>query len=165
MIHILACMQKRIYAQPFEALFRKTFLERPEQHAGFTFTRLVGNVAGEVPHRSLPFEPFLRDPYIIHLNIALSMAVSLCFGGKSHVSNGQNVYFKEPCFSREAFSTRDRTWKAILRLPTSLSFVGVLGKSRSGYRPRKVLSKHNATQAFVKTGVEMKGLAPFSVLR
>ena len=38
-----------------------------------------------------------RDPHVIHLNIALSMVVSLYFGGKSHVSNGQNVYFKEPC--------------------------------------------------------------------
>ena len=36
-----------------------------------------------------------RDPYIIHLN----MVVSLYFGGKSHVSNGQNVSFKEPCQS------------------------------------------------------------------
>ena len=36
--------------------------------------------------------------YIIHLNIALSMVVSVCFGGKSHVSNWQNVSFKEPCY-------------------------------------------------------------------
>ena len=36
------------------------------------------------------------DPYIIHLNIALPMVGSLYFGGKSHVSNGQNVSFKEP---------------------------------------------------------------------
>ena len=35
-----------------------------------------------------------RDPYIIHLKIALSMVVSLYFGGKSHVSNGGTV---EPC--------------------------------------------------------------------
>ena len=33
---------------------------------------------------------FTRDPYIIHLNIALHMVVSLYFGGKGHVSNGQN---------------------------------------------------------------------------
>ena len=33
-----------------------------------------------------------RDPYIIHLNTALYMAVSLYSGGKKqHVSNGQNV--------------------------------------------------------------------------
>ena len=38
-----------------------------------------------------------RDPYIIHLNIALYMVGSLYFGGKSHVSNGQSVSFKEPC--------------------------------------------------------------------
>ena len=38
---------------------------------------------------------FNRDPYIIHLKIALSMVVSPYFGGKSHVSNGQNVSFKE----------------------------------------------------------------------
>ena len=31
---------------------------------------------------------FNRDTYIIHLNMALSMAVSLYFGGTSHVSNG-----------------------------------------------------------------------------
>ena len=40
-----------------------------------------------------------RDPYIIYLNIALSilsMVVSLYVGGKGHVSNGQNVSFKEP---------------------------------------------------------------------
>ena len=43
-------------------------------------------------------DPFRnRDPYIIHLNIALQMVVSLYFGGTSHVSNGQNVSFKEPC--------------------------------------------------------------------
>ena len=29
---------------------------------------------------------------IIHLNIALSMMVSLYFGGNSHVSNGFNMY-------------------------------------------------------------------------
>ena len=40
-----------------------------------------------------------RDPYIVHLNIALSMVVSLYFGGKSHASNGQNVSLKEPCQS------------------------------------------------------------------
>ena len=34
------------------------------------------------------------DPYIVHLNIALSMVVSLYFGGKSHVSNLQHVSFK-----------------------------------------------------------------------
>ena len=34
----------------------------------------------------------LRDPYIIHLNIALYMVVSLYFDGKSHVSNGCNIY-------------------------------------------------------------------------
>ena len=48
-----------------------------------------------------------RDPDIIHLNIALCM-VSLYFGGKSHVSIGQNVSFKKPCssfsFSRGPFS-------------------------------------------------------------
>ena len=38
-----------------------------------------------------------RDPYIIHLNIALYMVVP--FGGKSHVSNGQNVSFKDPCYN------------------------------------------------------------------
>ena len=38
-----------------------------------------------------------RDPYIIHGNIALSMVVSLYFAGKSHVSNGQNISFKESC--------------------------------------------------------------------
>ena len=37
-----------------------------------------------------------RDPYIIHLNIALSRVVTLYFDGKSHVSTGQNVSFKEP---------------------------------------------------------------------
>ena len=37
--------------------------------------------------------------YIIHLNIALEMLVSLYFGGKSHVSNGQYVSFKEPCLT------------------------------------------------------------------
>ena len=37
-----------------------------------------------------------RDPYIIHLNIALHMVVSLYFGGKSHVSNGQNVSLRSP---------------------------------------------------------------------
>ena len=44
---------------------------------------------------------FYRDPYIVHLNIALSMVVSRYFGGKSHVSNGQNASFKEPCSSKE----------------------------------------------------------------
>ena len=45
-----------------------------------------------------PFEPLWerkaarnRDPWIIHLNIALYMVVSLYFGGKSHVSTGQKV--------------------------------------------------------------------------
>ena len=42
-------------------------------------------------------EHLSRDPYVIHLNISLSMVDSLYFGGKSHVSNGQNVSFKEPC--------------------------------------------------------------------
>ena len=42
-------------------------------------------------------QPYNRDPYIIHLNIALSMVVSPYFWGNSHVSNGQNVSFKEPC--------------------------------------------------------------------
>ena len=37
-----------------------------------------------------------RDPYIIHLSIALNMLVSLYLGGKSHVSNWQHVSFKEP---------------------------------------------------------------------
>ena len=32
----------------------------------------------------------------LYLSIALYMVVSLYFGGKSHVSNGQNVFFKEP---------------------------------------------------------------------
>ena len=41
-----------------------------------------------------------RDHYIIHLNIALQMVVSLYLGGKSHVSNGQHVSFKEPCTSK-----------------------------------------------------------------
>ena len=35
-----------------------------------------------------------------HLNIALQMVVSLYFGGKSHVLNGQHVSFKEPCAMR-----------------------------------------------------------------
>ena len=35
---------------------------------------------------------------IMHLNIALQMEVCLYLGGKSHVANGQNVSFKEPCF-------------------------------------------------------------------
>ena len=34
-----------------------------------------------------------RDPYIVHLNIALSMVVSPYLCGRSHVSNGQNVSF------------------------------------------------------------------------
>ena len=38
----------------------------------------------------------IRDPYIIHLNIALYMVVPLYFGGKSNASNGQHVSFKEP---------------------------------------------------------------------
>ena len=38
-----------------------------------------------------------RDPYIIHLNIAFYMVVSPLFWWESHVSNGQNVSFKEPC--------------------------------------------------------------------
>ena len=33
-----------------------------------------------------------RDPYIIHLNIALYMVISLYLGGKSHVSNGCKMY-------------------------------------------------------------------------
>ena len=37
--------------------------------------------------------PFGRDPYILHLNIALYMVGSLHFGGKTHVSNGQHVSF------------------------------------------------------------------------
>ena len=36
------------------------------------------------------------DPYIIHLNIALSMVVSLDFGGKRHVSNGQMYLLRSP---------------------------------------------------------------------
>ena len=36
-----------------------------------------------------------RDPYIIHLNIALSIVVFLFFGGESHFENGQHVSFKE----------------------------------------------------------------------
>ena len=35
----------------------------------------------------------IRDPYIIHLNIALSMVVSLFCCGKKHVSNGQKCIF------------------------------------------------------------------------
>ena len=42
---------------------------------------------------------FNRDPYIIQLNIALQMVVSIYFAGKSNVLNGQNVSFKEPCDS------------------------------------------------------------------
>ena len=53
-----------------------------------------------------------RDPYIIHLNIALSMVVSLYFGGKSHVSNGQNVSSKEPCPARFVVSKPGEPWEA-----------------------------------------------------
>ena len=43
---------------------------------------------------------------MIHLNIALQMVVSLYFGGKSHVSNGQNyVSFKEPCKTTPSWAT------------------------------------------------------------
>ena len=35
--------------------------------------------------------------YIIHLNVALQMVVSLYFGRKSHVSHGKHVCVKEPC--------------------------------------------------------------------
>ena len=38
-----------------------------------------------------------RDPYIIHLSIALSMVVSPYFGGKSHVSNlGKKYFLRSP---------------------------------------------------------------------
>ena len=37
-----------------------------------------------------------RDPYITYLNIALKIVFPFIVGGKSHVSNGQNVPFKEP---------------------------------------------------------------------
>ena len=47
---------------------------------------LMGNMAAN----------FNRDPYIIHLNIALQMVVFLYFGGKSHVSNGQMYLLRSP---------------------------------------------------------------------
>ena len=55
--------------------------------------------------------PFNRDPYFMHLNIALYMVVSLYFGRKSHVSNGQHVSFKEPCLKR-----RPQTGNDLLRV-------------------------------------------------
>ena len=56
-----------------------------------------GSMAGCLLVVYVPFRSLSRDPYIIHLNIALQLVVSLYFGGKSHVSNGQHVSFKEPC--------------------------------------------------------------------
>ena len=64
-----------------------------------THTHIPKRVPKQNKHQawqSLPNRSLSRDPYIIHLNIALQMVVSLYFGGKSHVSNGQNVSFKEP---------------------------------------------------------------------
>ena len=37
------------------------------------------------------------------------MVVSLYFGGKSHVSNGQNISFKEPCLKAYTFQAADRS--------------------------------------------------------
>ena len=48
---------------------------------------------------------FYRDPCIIPLNIALYMVVDLYFGGKKHVSEEQNVSFKEPCYMRQVCLT------------------------------------------------------------
>ena len=52
----------------------------------------------------IPFTLYNRDPYIVHLNIALYMMVSPYFGGKKHVLNAQNVSFKEPCTRSRASS-------------------------------------------------------------
>ena len=42
------------------------------------------------------FRNIIKGPYIIHLNIASSMVVSLYCSRKKHVSNRQHVSFKEP---------------------------------------------------------------------
>ena len=47
-------------------------------------------------HQTTHWAPPIRDPNIIHLNIALQIVVSHYFGGKSHVSIGENVSFEEP---------------------------------------------------------------------
>ena len=62
-------------------------------------TLLLGVLRGLLSEASRGFLLALkksRDPYIIHLNIALSMVVSPCLDRKSHVSTGQNVSFQEP---------------------------------------------------------------------
>ena len=54
---------------------------------------------------------FCRDPYIVRLNIAFSMVVSLSFvfGGKNHISNGQHVSVQEPCFGAARRGTGECT--------------------------------------------------------
>ena len=65
-----------------------------------------------------------RDPCTIHLNIALQMEVSLYFGGRSHVSNGQNVSFKEPCSKKSSKPNAGHQKKA----PNALICLGFIAK-------------------------------------
>ena len=63
------------------------------KHTG-KLTQRCRSWANHPPENPFSSHKFLHEK---HLNIALSMVVSLYFGGKSHVSNGQNVSFEEPC--------------------------------------------------------------------
>ena len=48
-----------------------------------------------------------RDPYIIHLNIALEIVISFYFGGKSCVSNGCKMYLlRSPAKGKSFLETR-----------------------------------------------------------
>ena len=52
----------------------------------------------------------------------LSMASSLSFGGQRHVSDGQNLSFKEPCQTFRAFPKRnvslEQKWQKLQELPS-----------------------------------------------
>ena len=58
-------------------------------------------------------EPVCRDPYIIHLNIALSMVVSLDFGGKNMFQKGKMYLLRSPVLPRQFLLAQPLRWKQV----------------------------------------------------
>ena len=118
--HVKVKVRSQIIEKPYCALLAPVITPRHgvlEHSDGIAHRRIRGILASwlkaVLPHELIPV-PIQRGDncgggvvgarrslngvsYIIHLNIALYMVVSLYFAGKSHVSSGQHVSFKEPC--------------------------------------------------------------------
>ena len=83
-----------------------------------------------------------RDPYIIHLNIALSMVVSPYFGGKSHVSNGCKMYLLRSPGELAAKLETPCTSEDIKHAPGSFRPMrGRKGNGKVSFRPTGLLQR------------------------